>query len=162
MATTDFDSDSENEVNSELNSHSILQNTFDELLCESTKLAIEYKSLKKKYASLEKSFDVLKKENEDLKTEIKNLVNQVSVKECSSSKYKKSFQKFLDESVTRSKMTSLIYGNNGNINKFGLGYEELINSNKPSSSSSSPVNKPVSKTPSSGQTVNQKHVHCTY
>ena len=44
MVTTDSDSDIENVVNSELNSHSILQNAFDELLCESTKLAIEYKS----------------------------------------------------------------------------------------------------------------------
>ena len=98
MVTTDSDSDIENVVNSELNSHSILQNAFDELLCESTKLAIEYKSLKKKYASLEKSFDVLKKENEDLKTKNKNLVNQVSVnskKDCSSSKYEKSFNNFL-------------------------------------------------------------------
>ena len=59
-------------------------------------------------------------------------------------------------------MASLIYGNNGNINKFVLGYEETINSDKPSSSGGSSVSKTVSKTPSSGQTINQKHVHCTY
>ena len=45
MARTDSDSD--DKVIFELNPHIILQHEFDELLCEPTKLAIEYKALKR-------------------------------------------------------------------------------------------------------------------
>ena len=59
-------------------------------------------------------------------------------------------------------MASLIYGNNGNMGKFGIGYKEPVNTDKPSSSGISLIIKPVTKISSSGQTVNQKHMSCTY
>ena len=50
--------------------------------------------------------------------------------ECTVVKYEKTFQKFLNESLNRSKMVSLIYGNNGNIGTTGLGYIEPLKSVK--------------------------------
>ena len=45
-------------------------------------------------------------------------------------------------------MASLIYGNNGNIGKSGIGYEEPVKTVKPSSSNVSLVSKPVTNTSS--------------
>ena len=136
LTTTTTDSDSENEeVKSELNSYSNLETAFNELLDESSKLAIEYKSLRKKFSNLEKGYEIFKKkENEGLKTEnqcfISTVSNSLNQNNCSSLKYEKSFQLFLNEGLTRSKMASLIYGNNGNIGTNDLGNEEPLKIDK--------------------------------
>ena len=64
LTTTTTDSDSENEeVKSELNSYSNLETAFNELLDESSKLVVEYKSLRKKFLNLKKGYEIFKKEN---------------------------------------------------------------------------------------------------
>ena len=77
MALTATIADSENEeVKSELNSYSFLETAFNELLDESSKLVVEYKSLRKKFLNLEKGSEIFKKENEGLKTENQYLLLQ--------------------------------------------------------------------------------------